>query len=44
MNNKLKTEKTLIRIEDKMKRKIEMQKDLDKKWKRNKRQEDTEKT
>jgi len=44
MNNKLKTEKTLIRIEDKMKRKIEMQKDFDKKWKRNRRQEDTEKT
>jgi len=27
MNNKLETEKTLIRIEDKIKKKIEMQKD-----------------
>jgi len=44
MNNKLKTEKTLIRIEDKINRKIEMQKDLDKKWKKNRRQDDIEKT
>jgi len=44
MNNKLETEKTLIRIEDKMKRKMEMQKNFDKKWKRNRKQEDTKKT
>jgi len=44
MSNKLETEKTIIRIEDKIKKKIEMQKDFDKKWKRNTRHKDIEKT
>ena len=37
MNNKLETEKTIIKIEDKIKKKIEMQKNFDKKWKETKR-------
>jgi len=37
MNKKLETEKTIIKIEDKIKKKIEMQKNFDKKWKETKR-------
>jgi len=36
MNNKLKTEKTIIKIEDKIKKRIEMQKNFNKKWKNTK--------
>ena len=36
MNNKLETEKTIIKIEDKIKKKTEMQKNFDKKWKKTK--------
>jgi len=36
MNNKLETEKTIIKIEDKIKKKIEMQKNFNKKWKETK--------
>jgi len=34
MNDKLETEKTIIKIEEKVKKKTEMQKNFDKKWKR----------
>ena len=44
ISNKLETEKALIRIEDKIKKKVEMQKDFDKKWKRNTRHKNMEKT
>jgi len=37
---KLETEKTLIKIEDKKKKRIEMQKDFNKKWKKNNKQKD----
>jgi len=36
MNNKLETEKTIIKIEEKIKKMTEMQKNFDKKWKRTK--------
>jgi len=36
MNNKLETEKTIIKIEDKIKKRIEIQKNFDKKWKETK--------
>ena len=38
MNKKLKTEKTIIKIEDKIKKKIEIQKNFDKNGKRQKEQ------
>jgi len=36
MNDKLETEKTIIKIEEKIKKMTEMQKNFDKKWKRTK--------
>jgi len=36
MNNKLETKKTIIKMEDKIKKKIEMQKNFNKKWKETK--------
>jgi len=36
MDNKLETEKTIIKIEDKIKKRIEMQKNFNKKWKETK--------
>jgi len=36
MNDKLETEKTIIKIEDKIKKRVEMQKNFDKKWKETK--------
>jgi len=40
MSIKLETEKTLINIEDEKKKRIEMQKDFNKKWKKNNKQKD----